>query len=172
MNSAILNTSSLSGLPRVERGRVQLVRGGAGLPAAAFWGSLAMRLALVLAPQFDTMATDGESIFVNADFADSLTEEELIGVLAHEAAHCALNHMGRRGSRDPGLWNEACDYEINPLLIAHGFTLPRGCLLDSRFDGLACEQIYTILANERAQQNKPQQQPQQGQQQGQQGQQG
>jgi predicted metal-dependent peptidase len=145
----------LTGIDRVIRSRVQL------LTAAPFWGALVLRLALAPDSSFDTMATDGESIFVNVSFADSLTEDELRGVLAHEAAHCALSHMTRRGSRDPLLWNEACDYSINSMLLAAGFVLPKGALIDPSFDGMTPEQIYSIRENQKQQQQQGQQQQQQ-----------
>ncbi|MGA3325888.1 MAG: hypothetical protein ABSF45_15555 [Terriglobia bacterium] len=48
---------------------------------------------------------------------DQLKPAELEGTLAHEVLHCALGHQCRRGERDPGLWSEAADLAINPILI-------------------------------------------------------
>jgi len=67
-----------------------------------------------------TMATDGCRIVYNPTFVDQLKSAELEGVLAHEVLHCALGHQCRRGGRDPGLWNEAADLAINPILPAKG----------------------------------------------------
>jgi len=53
-----------------------------------------------------------------------------------------LGHHCRRGQRDPQLWNEAADLAINPLLIANGFSLPAGALIDPEFENLGAEEIY------------------------------
>src|SRR5260370_27590331 len=59
--------------------------------------------------------------------------------------HCALGQQGRGGQRDPRLWNEAADLAINPLLVANGFLLPAGALIDPAFDNLGAEEIYARL---------------------------
>ena len=56
------------------------------------------------------------------------TVAELAGVLVHELAHWMRDHAGRRGDRDPGAWNIACDLSINAELIAGGWDLPAGGL--------------------------------------------
>ncbi len=67
------------------------------------------------------------------------------GVLAHEVLHCALGHQCRRGKRDPGLWNEAADLAINPILLGNGLTLPAGALIDPAFTNLSAEEICDRL---------------------------
>jgi predicted metal-dependent peptidase len=96
------------------------------------------------------MATDGVSLYFNPGFVDSLSSAELIGVLAHETMHPALQHHTRRGGREPKRWNVACDYVINPLLIDAGLTLPKNVLLDNRFRGMSAERIYNLLEDEEA----------------------
>jgi predicted metal-dependent peptidase len=91
------------------------------------------------------MATDGRHIVYSPAFANSLQPTELEAVLAHEVLHCALGHHCRRGQRDPRLWNEAADLAINPLLIANGFSLPAGALIDPDFEDLSAEEIYARL---------------------------
>ena len=48
----------------------------------------------------------------------------------------------RRGSRDPLLWNIACDYAINPIVLDAGYKLPKGCLIDNKYRGMSAEAIY------------------------------
>jgi len=91
------------------------------------------------------MATDGRHIVYSAAFANSLRPTELEAVLAHEVLHCALGHHCRRGQRDPRLWNEAADLAINPLLVANGFSLPAGALIDPAFEDMSAEEIYSRL---------------------------
>jgi predicted metal-dependent peptidase len=94
-----------------------------------FFGTLCLRLKLIPG-DLPTMATDGTRIVYNPAFVDHLKPAELEGTLAHEVMHCALGHQCRRGTRDQGLWNEAADLAINPILTANGFTLPAGALID------------------------------------------
>jgi predicted metal-dependent peptidase len=96
-------------------------------------------------PWCDTMATDGYYIYVDAPFCVRLTEDETMGVLAHEVMHCVLGHIDRRGGRDRRRWNEAIDYATNLFLIDCGFTLPASGLLERRYRGLTAEEIYERL---------------------------
>lgn len=137
----------MKGLQRIERATDQL------LEAAPFFGILAMGLKVIPSTEFETAATDGESLFVNLAFCDSLSDAELRGLLAHEVMHPASGHFARQGGRENDDWNRAGDYEINPELISCGFTLPQGALIDSRFAGWTAESIYAEL--QRQKQSKP-----------------
>jgi predicted metal-dependent peptidase len=108
-------------------------------------------LGLKLVPgSLPTMATDGSRIVYNSAFVGELTPAEFEGVLAHEVLHCALGHHCRRGERDPGLWNEAADLAINPIVLANGLTLPVGALIDPAFANLSAEEIYARLLRRRS----------------------
>lgn len=120
---------------KLTRARTQLLLG------QPFFGTLCLRLKLIAGAQ-PTMATNGREIVYNPTFAAQLNPRELEAVLAHEVLHCALGHHCRRGGRDPHLWNEAADLAINPILVANGFTLPEGALLDPAFDNMSAEEIY------------------------------
>src|SRR5579884_4288652 len=121
------------------------------MPAGAGTGVLRhVELAVEIdARDLPTMATDGTRIVYNPAFVDELKPAELEGTLAHEVLHCALGHHCRRGNRDPGLWNEAADLAINPILIKNGFTLPSGALIDPAFTNLSAEEIYARLLQKR-----------------------
>src|SRR5215467_7768883 len=123
---------------KLTRARTQL------LLNQPFFGTLCLRLKLISGP-VPTMATDGRRIVYDPAFVNSLPPAELEAVLAHEVLHCALGHHCRRGQRDPRLWNEAADLAINPLLVANGFSLPAGALIDPDFDNLSAEEIYARL---------------------------
>jgi predicted metal-dependent peptidase len=123
---------------KLTRARTQL------LLNQPFFGTLCLRLKLIAGP-VPTMATDGRRILYDPTFVNSLQPAELEAVLAHEVLHCALGHHCRRGQRDPRLWNEAADLAINPLLVANGFSLPEGALIDPAFDNLSAEEIYGRL---------------------------
>ena len=116
-----------------------------------FFGSLLFRLKGREQRSIPTMATDGESLYYNPEFVDTLNSATLAGVLAHEVMHPALQHHVRRSGRDPRRWNEACDYAINPLLLDAGLSLPDGVLVDHRFRGMSAEQIRQRLCGFTAQ---------------------
>jgi len=113
-----------------------------------FFGSLLFRLKGHESRSIKTMATNGVSLYWNPEFVETLNAATLAGTLAHEVMHPALHHHVRRSGRDPKLWNQACDYAINPLLIDAGLSLPEGVLLDNRFRGMSAEQIYNLLDTE------------------------
>ena len=113
-----------------------------------FFGALIFRLTPVSAPSIPTMATDGKSLFYNPAFVEELPPDQLVGVLAHEVMHPALQHHTRRGNRNPGRWNEAADYAINPLVLKAGLALPKDVLNDYRYHNLSAEQIYNRLEEE------------------------
>lgn len=118
-----------------------------------FFGALLFRLKGRETQSVRTMATDGVSLFYNPIFVDTLNSATLAGVLAHEVMHPALHHHVRRSGRNPRLWNEACDYAINPLLLDAGLSLPEGVLVDPRFRGMSAEQIYNQLETEAGKQS-------------------
>ena len=62
-----------------------------------------------------TMCTNGLNITYHPEFVLSQSDKAIRFVLAHELLHCVGDHMTRRGSRDPLLWNYAADYAINPI---------------------------------------------------------
>lgn len=94
---------------------------------------------------FATMETDGRTIWWCREFVDSLTHDELVGVITHEVMHVALKHSLRIGLRDGSKWNAACDYVINPSLTGWGFTLPEGGLMDLKYKDRNAEEVYNML---------------------------
>jgi len=110
-----------------------------------FYASLVRQSSIVQDKTIETAQTDGSSIWYSADFFDSLSTDEVAGVLAHEVMHIANLHHLRMQDREPERWNKACDYAINPILVKSGLVLPNGCLLDNRYKNMAAEEIYTLL---------------------------
>ena len=143
-----MKPTRLSSVVRIQKVRTAL------LLDHPFFGTLLFRLGARARSSVATMATDGVSLYFNPEFVDSLTSAELIGVLAHETMHPALQHHTRRGGREPKRWNMACDYAINPLLIDAGLTLPKNVLLDDRFRGMSAERIYNLLEAEEGDENQ------------------
>jgi predicted metal-dependent peptidase len=120
------------------------------LVRAPFFGSIALGLVWVNAPEVRTMATDGRRIWFNPAWCDKHGVERIMGVTAHEVLHVVNKHHLRRGTRHPRLWNLAADLMINRVLEDDGYVLPPGLMFDreGRFAGLATETIYARLLEE------------------------
>jgi predicted metal-dependent peptidase len=116
-----------------------------------FFGALSLRMAIQeeMRGRTRTMATDGRSIFYDKGYVEGCTDQELVGLFAHEVMHPAMQHHTRRANRDPDLWNEAADYAINPILVEAGFVFPGTPLLNPGYRGMTAEQIYEVLKNAR-----------------------
>lgn len=117
-----------------------------------FFASILLGQELVETKEVPTMATNGETIFVNPDWTESLTLLEVEFVLAHEVMHCVFEHMHRRGARDPQKWNIAADYIINDILVAERIgVMPKQGLhnpnLVQRGNGTA-EGVYGLLPDD------------------------
>lgn len=128
---------------RLMKARISLC-----LTAPYIAGAL-MQLPISEGPSFiPTFATDGFRIYYNREFAASLSDSEIRGALCHELLHVLTESRARRNGRDHFLWNAACDYAINGMLVAMGFHLPEGTLYKDEFSRLAAEEIYDILKKE------------------------
>jgi hypothetical protein len=110
------------------------------------------------------MCTNGFNIQYHPDFVLGQSEASIRFVLCHEILHCVGDHMSRRGSRDPLLWNYACDYAINPILnvetVENQFEWPtnldgsRMGLYEEKYEGMKAEDIYDLLIDDKQQQEK------------------
>jgi len=112
-----------------------------------FLGVLVLRLPMVEAkPQWcTTTATDTKNLYYNPHYLDALGTRQVEFVLAHEALHCALSHFSRRGHRDKRRWDLACDFAINPVLLAEGLRPPPNAITFVEYAGMTAEEIYPLL---------------------------
>lgn len=92
-----------------------------------------------------TAQTDGYTIKYNPEFFGSLTYEQRVSLICHEAWHVALLHLTRQGKRNPEIWNYAGDYVINQLLVDNKFDLPPNGLQDDKYRGWTTVQVYDDL---------------------------
>ena len=115
----------------------------------SFFGNLATRMQLINADLWcSTAATDGLKFYYNSRFIMMLKPKEVEFLVGHEVLHVVYDHMGRRGNRDPEIWNVADDYAVNADLKRHKVgefikTVP--CLYEQKYDGKAAEEIYDDL---------------------------
>jgi len=116
---------------------------------ASFFGNLATRLKLINADEWcSTAATDGRNFYYNSRFVRMLKPKEIEFLFGHEVLHCVYDHFGRRGDRDPQLYNIASDYCVNADLKKHHvgeFITSVPCLYDAKYEGLSSEEVYDIL---------------------------
>lgn len=112
-----------------------------------FLGALVLRLPLIEAsPRWcPTTATDARAFYYNRAYIESLSLEQTKFILAHEALHCALSHFARRLHRVKRRWDIACDYAINPLLMADGLEPPPRALMRAAFQDMTAEEIYPYI---------------------------
>ena len=121
-----------------------------GEPRARFLTSLLYSLKLVWADDIPTAGTNGILLKINPKFFYELSKEERLFVILHELWHVAKLHSIRRESRDSRLWNIACDYHINNLLLKENYssfkiTVMKDCFKDEKFKDLSEEEIYEEL---------------------------
>lgn len=112
---------------------------------AAFLGSIMCALNFFWSRDLPSAATDGVDLWWNPDWFMSLDKKPREVVLRHELWHVARMHMLRRGSRDPEVWNWACDYVINNDLKAEKCDFSFGGLVDDQYIGKAEEEVYDII---------------------------
>lgn len=92
-----------------------------------------------------TAATDMTKLYFNPTFMESLTDDEILFVLAHEVMHMALEHGLRCQARNSMLWNIACDHALNLVLKDSGFTVPSMALCDEIYRDMSADQVYDKL---------------------------
>ncbi|MAE82231.1 MAG: hypothetical protein CMB80_05825 [Flammeovirgaceae bacterium] len=134
------NTKIKAALMKVKRAKSRL------LLKHPFWGQLVTNLKDQSCYDVPIGATDGKVFYYNPDWVESATMDEIIFLIAHEAAHCALLHLWRRGDKDAKAWNIAADYVVNDMLVeARIGKMPSSCLFDDKYKGMHAEKIYSRI---------------------------
>ena len=128
-----------------EFGRLVRARSRLGSKAPGYAAQV-FGLPLVETTRTDTMATDGKTMFWNRTFVQNTTDAELEAVVLHEGLHVTFMHHLLRGDINPDLWNQACDYAINLVVLDAGLALPKEALLDHKYRGLSAKQIAKALS--------------------------
>lgn len=116
---------------------------------SAFFVHLCFSMTHVFDDRIPTACTDGMTIRYSPVFFMDQSEDERVFLLLHETLHVALQHILRRGDRDPRKWNIAADYVINYMLVKRGFKMPQGGLYDPKYDEeWTTAQVYDDLPEE------------------------
>ena len=83
-----------------------------------FFGNMATRMRVQNCDDWcPTAATDGRNLYYNTQFFNMLSNKQIEFVIAHEILHCVFDHLSRREDRDAMVYNIACDYLVNNLLV-------------------------------------------------------
>jgi predicted metal-dependent peptidase len=100
---------------------------------------------------FNTLATNGVSLWFNKSFWDQLSRDQKMTAIAHECGHKMYLHTTRRGERNKAAWNIAGDHVINLGLVESGFAPLEGLTIngkpwswccDEKYKGWTTEQVY------------------------------
>jgi len=132
---------------RLARARSRL------LISQPFIGNLMLNLKFEIKEDLSppTAATDGRKVWFHPGFVNSLNDEELIFLVAHETMHPMFHHTTRRQSREPRRWNVAADIVINQMLTDDGVGRMPACgVLEPQMfkdNGGITERIYNALEN-------------------------
>lgn len=115
-----------------------------------FWSTVCMGLNHHFDDAVPTAGTNGLDIKYNRDFFMNgcKSNEERTGLVYHELGHVVLQHIHRRGSRDPQLYNIAGDHVINIMGHDAGFVFPSKPCMDFKYRDWSTEQIYDDLVQD------------------------
>lgn len=81
-----------------------------------FYGYLVMHLQLGVT-DCGTACTDMTHLLFDPEFAEQLSEDEMIFVMLHEVLHCSLDHCTRARNYHPELFNIAADIVVNSNIL-------------------------------------------------------
>ncbi|MGH1461266.1 MAG: vWA domain-containing protein [Neptuniibacter sp.] len=132
----------------LDRAKIKLMQN----PNSTFITTVLFSLKFSWDQSIPTACTNGLTLQFNPDWFQTLSEDERVGVLVHEAWHVAFQHMTRVDDKDFQDWNIATDYVINNMLDDKGYSLPEGGCLDHQYDDMTSEQVYDKIHND---QNHP-----------------
>ena len=123
-----------------------------------FWGYIAMNLPFRLTTEEEmavipTAGVSYKEVIFNPHFYKALNKYEKLFLMGHELMHPMLEHLDRRGERDPKIWNIAGDIVINHHLTSEGIgTMPECGVRDEELykegKGIT-ERIYTIIMSDK-----------------------
>lgn len=117
-----------------------------------FYATLMHHFRVEKRDEVGTMGVTTSTLYYNEEFVESLSRGELNFIMAHEVMHAALGHHWRRGSRQHEIWNYACDYAINIMIVDHikeaglvRMEAPRDVHLSEDYRDMSTEEIYDEL---------------------------
>jgi predicted metal-dependent peptidase len=113
---------------------------------SAYFATLVLFAPVIASAQVDHAATNGAQVLVNPQYFATLSQVDQDRLLLHQVLHAALMHVTRRGSRDPRIWNTACDIVLNGIIseIA-GIGVDPAAQRAPDLEALSVEEVYELL---------------------------
>lgn len=142
--------NKLTAEQRIQKSHVRLM----GHPSTLAFSGLVMVGTSEVRDDIPTAMTNGRDRFYGRSFVESLTDQEVVGVVLHELLHVAYQHnwlWGHLWKQDPKRANIAADLcinqEIKDLEQKHRdfIKLPDAGLYDPQYKGLDTGEIYRRL---------------------------
>lgn len=119
-----------------------------------FFGSVIANLKYVKDEEVKTAATDGDNIYYSEEFLSKLKPDEQVFVLAHETCHIVFKHVDRRTSKEPVMWNIACDAVINAFLESDGLPVLKDAVKIEGTINYDAEELYEKLRRRKEENEK------------------
>lgn len=135
---------------RIQRAHAQIMRH----PATILYSSLLMVGEARITDEVPTAATNGRDVLYNPEFVESLTQQELVFLILHEAGHKLYRHLTlwkHLFKENAGLANQAADYVVNlslaDLAKKHPtfIQVPKEALIDYQYVGMDTQEVYNRL---------------------------
>jgi len=109
----------MDAIDKITRAKIKLQKDN------PFFGYLTLHLKPIEDNTKQTIGVDiNTNLYYNSEFVNTLNEDELKGVLAHEIMHIITDDFGRMKSREPKTWNIATDIVNNNILVNNKFVIP------------------------------------------------
>ena len=129
---------------KLERAKTQLILGH------PFFASILLKRPITVTEDFPTAAINKSGhIFVNPEFIEPLSVQQVVFLLAHECMHWIMMTFTRQGNRDPKGWNFATDAVNNEILIASNVgEFIEGGVRWAGAQDMTAEEVYQQLPDE------------------------
>ena len=118
-----------------------------------FFGSVVASSNFIAEKSVRTAETDGQNIYYNPDFIESVTNDQQTFIFAHEICHIAFDHIYRSEGKDEKLWNIAIDAVINAFLKQDKLPMVEGVIDIPEAINFDAEEMYKKLLSEKNQQS-------------------
>jgi predicted metal-dependent peptidase len=151
--SFLTQLNTLTPTQRIQRAHVELM----GHPDTMEYASVIMVGKYEVRDDVPTACTNGIDCKYGSKFIKDMPDSDLRGLIMHENLHKVFQHMflwQHLYKEDGRTANMACDYVINIIIDdirvrTGGFvTLPKGGLLDRKYEGMDSQTVYNMLREE------------------------
>lgn len=120
-----------------------------------FWGTIIANLEVIVDEESEIYAaTDCHSKIVFGNKAFGLSKEAIKFIYLHEILHVSFHHSQRKKpTYDHHLWNVACDYAVNSILVDEmNYPIPKELdpCYNKKFKKMSAEEIYYKLIENQA----------------------